>query len=73
MEKPKKIPQKINIKKGGEEKNKKMRIILIIGKYLAFLFLAVFAFVLLLFLYYTYNLPRPEKFAENPFVQSTKI
>lgn len=29
--------------------------------------------VLFLFFYYTYNLPRPEKFTETRFIQSTKI
>ncbi len=44
-----------------------------VGKYLAFLFLAFCAFILFLFFYYTYNLPRPETFTETPFIQSTKI
>ena len=55
------------------KKNKKIKIIFLAGKYLAFLFLAGCAFVLFLFFYYTYDLPRPEKFAETPFIQSTKI
>lgn len=42
-------------------------------KYLAFLFLAGFIFVLMVFFYYTWNLPQPEKFTESPFIQSTKI
>ncbi len=54
-------------------KNKKIKIIKLIGKYLAFLFLIGCFFILSLFFYYTYDLPRPEKFAENPFIQSTKI
>ncbi len=29
--------------------------------------------ILGLFFYFTYDLPRPEKFAESPFIQSTKI
>ena len=44
-----------------------------IGKYLAFLFLGGCLLILALFIYYTWDLPRPEKFAENPFIQSTKI
>lgn len=53
--------------------DKKMKIALRIGKYL--LFLALFGCIALLFLffYYTYDLPRPEKFTENPFIESTKI
>ena len=29
--------------------------------------------LVLLFFYYTHDLPRPEKFTETPFIQSTKI
>jgi 1A family penicillin-binding protein len=43
------------------------------GKYLAFLFLGGCLLLLLLFIYYTWNLPQPEKFTETPFIQSTKI
>lgn len=60
-----------NIARG--KRNKKWKIALTIGKYLAFLFLAGCLFVLFLFFYYTYDLPRPEKFTETPFIQSTKI
>ena len=63
------IPSKIS----EALKNKKWKIILTVGKYLAFLFLGFCAFILLLFFYYTYNLPKPEKFTETPFIQSTKI
>jgi len=52
---------------------KKLRLLLVVGKYLAFLFLAFCAFIACLFFYYTYNLPRPENFTETPFIQSTKI
>lgn len=48
-------------------------IITTVGKYLAFLFLAGCLFVLLLVIYYTYDLPRPEKFTEARLIQSTKI
>ena len=44
-----------------------------IGKYLAFLFLGGFLLLLVLFIYYTWDLPQPEKFTEAPFIQSTKI
>ncbi len=54
-------------------KDKKVKILLKILKYAAFLFLALIALALILFFYYTWNLPRPEKFAESPFIQSTKI
>ncbi len=42
-------------------------------KYLFFLFLTGCALIIFLFFYYTYDLPRPEKFTESPFIQSTKI
>ncbi len=44
-----------------------------IGKYVLFAFLAFCIFILFLFFYYTYDLPRPEKFGESPIIQSTKI
>ena len=48
-------------------------ILVTIGKYLAFLFLAGCLLLLALFIYYTWDLPQPEKFTETPFIQSTKI
>lgn len=67
--------QKMNILKKPHTiaKNKKVKKLLFIGKYLAFFFLAACVFVVFLFFYYTYDLPRPEKFTESPFIQSTKI
>lgn len=52
-------------------KNKKL--VVTVAKYLAFAFLLFCIFVIFLFFYYTWNLPRPEKFTESPFIQSTKI
>ena len=52
-------------------KNKK--IIFTVAKYLLFAFLIGCIFVICIFFYYTWNLPRPEKFNESPFIQSTKI
>src|ERR1035437_2117952 len=43
------------------------------GKYLVFLFLGGCLLLLALFIYYTWDLPQPEKFTETPFIQSTKI
>ncbi len=54
-------------------KNKRWKIFFTVGKYLAFLFLGGCLLVLGLFVYYTYDLPRPEKFTEARFIQSTKI
>jgi 1A family penicillin-binding protein len=54
-------------------KGDKRKLALTVGKYLAFLFLAGCFLLLLLFIYYTYDLPRPEKFTEARFIQSTKI
>ncbi|MFA6533504.1 MAG: transglycosylase domain-containing protein, partial [Patescibacteria group bacterium] len=62
-----------NFLKNINKKNKKREKILLILKYLFFLFLIGCAFLILLFFYYTYDLPRPEKFTESPFIQSTKI
>lgn len=42
-------------------------------KYLVFLFLIFCLLVIGLFFYFTYDLPRPESFAEKQFTQSTKI
>src|SRR3989344_1235383 len=53
--------------------NKKIKIVILIAKYLVFLFLLACLFIVGLFFYYTYDLPRPEKFIEIPFIQSTKI
>src|SRR3989344_2836369 len=44
-----------------------------LGKYAIFLLLGFCIFSISLFFYYTYDLPRPEKFTESPFIQSTKI
>ena len=53
--------------------SKRKKILIDIAKYLAFLFLGGFLFVLIVFIYYTWDLPQPEKFTETPFIQSTKI
>ena len=53
--------------------SKRKKILIYIAKYLAFLFLGGFLFVLIVFIYYTWDLPQPEKFTETPFIQSTKI
>lgn len=42
-------------------------------KYSIFILLGGFLVGLLLFIYYTWDLPQPEKFTETPFIQSTKI
>jgi 1A family penicillin-binding protein len=54
-------------------KSKKKKLILAIVKYSAFLFLGGCLLLLLVFIYYTWDLPQPEKFTETPFIQSTKI
>ncbi len=51
----------------------KPKIALAMLKWLAFLLLVLCILALGMFFYYTYDLPRPEKFTENPFIQSTKI
>lgn len=53
--------------------NKKKMLLLKILRYLGLLFLAGCLMILILFIYFTWDLPRPEKFTETPFIQSTKI
>lgn len=53
--------------------NKRLQKSLRILKYLTLAFLISLVFMLGLFLYYTWDLPRPEEFTESPFIQSTKI
>src|SRR3989338_7177559 len=55
------------------DKDKILKMLPSIAKWLVFLFLAGVILLLILFFYYTYDLPRPEKFTENPIIQSTKI
>jgi len=55
------------------QKNKRGKIIFSVLKYLFFCFLFVVFCFLALFIYYARDLPRPEKFTERRFVQSTKI
>ncbi len=66
----KKLPHKVAayLKKANRK-----GFVLAAAKWAAFLALALCIFGIGLFFYYTYDLPRPEKFTENPFVQSTKI
>jgi 1A family penicillin-binding protein len=69
-------PSAVSAVKGlfkGLSKVNKSKLLLAVGKYLAFLFLGGCLLILLMFIYYTYNLPQPEKFTETPFIQSTKI
>lgn len=42
-------------------------------KTIVFLFLFGCILIIGVFIYYTWNLPQPEKFTETPFIQSTKI
>jgi 1A family penicillin-binding protein len=53
------------------EQQKKLAFL--IAKYLGFAFLAGCFLLLLLFFYYTWDLPKPEKFTETPFIQSTQV
>ncbi len=54
-------------------KNKKKRIISLIFIFLFFCFFILAFTFLILFIYYAKDLPRPEKFTERSFVESTKI
>src|SRR3990167_6902118 len=51
----------------------KKKTILRILKYSLLILLILSIFLLGMFFYYTWNLPRPEKFTELPFIQSTRI
>jgi len=64
-----------NIKRYFEDIKKmgKQQIFFVVSKWLFFIFLGGCAGVLLIILYYTWDLPQPEKFTETPFIQSTKI
>ncbi len=49
------------------------KILLRAGKYFLFILAGLCLAVLGLIVYYTWDLPQPEKFTETPFIQSTKI
>lgn len=62
------------LKRRSHKKNSKRRkIFLSILKYFLLLFVLGIVFVAILFVYYGRDLPRPEKFTERPFIQSTRI
>ena len=63
----------LTMKKNIYKKFINNKLLTTVGKYLAFLFLGGCFLVLLLFIYYTWDLPQPEKFTETPFIQSTNI
>jgi len=66
------MPKRVYLRK-IYQKNKKKKVIFLILKIAGFCFL-FFAFGLFfLFVYYAKDLPRPEKFTERTFVESTKI
>ncbi len=52
---------------------KKIPPLKVLLRYGAYCILGFLALGILLFFYYTYDLPRPEKFTESSFIQSTKI
>jgi len=60
-------------KRGKKNPRQKRRIVFCFLKYIFLLFLLLALFVFFLFIYYGRDLPRPEKFTEKPFIQSTKI
>ncbi len=55
------------------QKNIKRKRFLFLSKLLSFGFLFLILFVFSLFIFYAKDLPRPEKFTEKQFIQSTKI
>ena len=55
------------------QKSKKINFLKNFLKFSIFFLLFLFFSLLFLFIYYAKDLPRPEKFTERPFIQSTKI
>ena len=55
------------------QKNRKKRLFFLLVKIAFFCFLFIFFGFAFLFIYYAKDLPRPEKFTERSFIQSTKI
>ena len=53
--------------------NQKLKKIKTVGKALFFILLSFILLVLFVFFYYAKDLPRPEKFIEKEFIESTKI
>lgn len=66
MSKRKKLPKSLVVKKNSQKIFFLLKVLVVV-----FLFSAVA--ILGLFVYYAKDFPRPEKFTERPFVQSTKI
>jgi len=55
------------------QKNNKKRVVFFIFKFLALIFFFLLSFSIVLFVYYARELPRPERFTEKIFAESTKI
>jgi 1A family penicillin-binding protein len=55
------------------QRNKRKVKIFLILRLFSFGFLALFFLIFIVFLFYAKDLPRPEKFSERQFIQSTKI
>ena len=66
------MPKRIYIRK-VYQKNKKKKVIFLILEIAGFCFLFFALGLFFLFVYYAKDLPRPEKFTERAFVESTKI
>ncbi len=66
------MPKRVYLRK-VYQKNKKKKVIFLILEIAGFCFLFFVFSLFFLFVYYAKDLPRPEKFTERAFVQSTKI
>ena len=55
------------------QKNKRRAKLFFLLKFLSFAFLFSALFLSAIFIFYAKDLPRPEKFTERHFIQSTKI
>ncbi|MBU2539708.1 PBP1A family penicillin-binding protein [Patescibacteria group bacterium] len=67
------LKTKLRLKVCPKTRKKIKHIAFSTAKYAFFLFVLSVLFVLVLFIYYSRDLPRPENFTEKPFIQSTKI
>ncbi len=67
------ILEKLGLKRKNRKPLNLWRVLFLIIKYGVILLLLLALLIFILFIYYGRDLPRPEKFTEKPFIQSTKI
>lgn len=67
------LKRKLSRYKKNKKYKRTRRLFFVFLKFIFLFFLCFVLFVLFLLIYYGRDLPRPEKFTEKPFIQSTKI